>query len=62
MAVAKKLLTAEEFYRLGLEHAEFVEAEVVESMPTTPITLALGTPLRQWNKLVLPVTQVPSFT
>jgi Uma2 family endonuclease len=52
--VATKLLTAEAFYELGLEHAELVEGEIVEFMRRTPehgeISLNLGSLLRNWNK------------
>lgn len=36
MAVAKKHITAEEFYQLHLDNAELVEGEIIESMPVTP--------------------------
>ncbi len=52
--VATKLLTAEVFYELGLEHAELVEGEIVEYVRPTPehgeISLNLGSLLRAWNK------------
>ncbi|MGL4612242.1 MAG: hypothetical protein ACRCYY_21605 [Trueperaceae bacterium] len=34
--VATKLFTAEEFYELGLEDAELIEGEIVETMRPTP--------------------------
>jgi Uma2 family endonuclease len=52
--VATKLLTAEAFYELGLENAELIDGEVVETMRPTPehgeISLNLGSLLRNWNK------------
>jgi Uma2 family endonuclease len=52
--VATKPLTAEAFYELGLENAELLEGEIVETMRPTPehgeISLNLGSFLRDWNK------------
>lgn len=54
MAIASKLITAEEFHRLGLENAELVEGEIVEYMRPTPehgeISGNLITLLKVWLK------------